>query len=376
VAGPLSRTLAPILVFLALALPARAGENGGFEWRLPAGFPPPAVPAANPMSAAKVELGRHLFYDRRLSVTGEHACASCHRQELAFADGRARALGATGELHPRSASSLANTAYAATLGWDDPALRRLERQALVPIFNDRPVELGLTGHWEEALQALRADERYGELFPAAFPEATGPLTLHHVTLALAAFERTLISGDSPFDRWLRRGEPLDPAARRGMKLFYSPRLACSECHRGFNFSGPVVCSGEPEPEAESEAEAEFHNTGLYDLDGRGAYPEENSGLHRHTGRPADMGRFRAPTLRNVELTEPYMHDGSVATLAEAIDLYARGGRTSSPLKSELLRGFELSAEEKSDLLAFLHSLTDRGFVEDPRFADPWPASAE
>lgn len=351
-----------------VAVPERpaAAAAAAFDLRLPRGFPPPRVPPDNPMTAAKVELGRHLFYDRRLSVDGAYACADCHLQELAFTDGRGRAVGATGELHPRSAMSLANVAYNASLGWDDPDLLRLEDQAKVPMFNRRPVELGLAGRRRRTMARLLEDPLYRRMFAAAFPEVRGRFTLRHVRRALASFERTLISGDAPFDRWLAGdNDALAPAARRGMKLFFSARLGCFGCHRGFNFSGPVTYEGS------GDAERVFLNTGLYDLDGRGAYPPPNTGVHRVTGRRKDMGRFRVPTLRNVALTAPYMHDGSVATLGGAIDLYAAGGRTASPLKSRLLGGFELSAEEKSDLVRFLESLSDEAFVTDPRFSDPF-----
>lgn len=353
--------------------PAAAGPPAVLE--LPPGFPPPVVPADDPLTAEKVALGRRLFYDRRLSGGGGYACASCHRQELAFTDGRAHALGATGERHPHSAMSLANAAYNLTLAWDEPELTRLEDQALIPMLNREPVELGIAGREEEVLGRLRADPRYRERFAAAFPGESDPFTLDHVVRALASFERTLISGRAPYDRLLYDDDrgALPPAAWRGMELFFSERLACSECHAGFNFSGPVrfvAPAPAGEPPAPEPAPA-FFNTALYDLGG-GTYPAPAPGLVRHTGRPEDRGRFRAPTLRNVALTAPYMHDGSIATLGEVIDHYAAGGRAAgNPLKDPRLAGFELAPGEKADLLAFLDSLTDRAFVTDPRFGDPF-----
>jgi cytochrome c peroxidase len=329
------------------------------------------VPADNPLTVEKVELGRRLFYDRRLSGDGHYACASCHRQELAFTDGRSRAMGAEGDLHPRSAMSLANVAYAATLAWDEPALTRLEDQALVPMLATAPVELGIAGREDEVLARLTADPRYRELFAAAFPGDAGPFTLDHVARTLASFERTLISGRSAYDRllWDDDRGALTPAAWRGMELFFSERLGCSDCHAGFNFSGPVRFV-EPGGGAAEPAPA-FFNTALHDLGG-GAYPPDNPGLTRHTGRAEDRGRFRAPTLRNVALTAPYMHDGSIATLGEVIDHYAAGGRAAgNPLKDPRLRGFFLGPGEKADLVAFLGSLTDHAFVTDPRLADPF-----
>lgn len=368
------RWWAAVALLLAVAVASRTQPEppapaAAYEWQLPKGFPVPLVPASSPVTAARVELGRYLFYDPRLSTTGTYSCASCHRQELAFTDGRARAVGATGQEHPRSAMSLANVAYNATLGWDEPHLHRLEHQARVPMFNEHPVELGLAGHEDEVLARLQADQHYRRLFAAAFPNQPGPLSLQQVLEALASFERTLISGDSAFDRWLYGQDPsvLSASARRGLALFFSERLGCAGCHRGFNFSGPVVYEGAPAPEAE------FHNTGLYNLDGQGAYPPDNPGLLRFTHEPADMGRFRAPTLRNIALTAPYMHDGSLPTLDAVLDHYASGGRTDSPLKDPALRGFHLSSEERQDLIHFLESLTDQGFVSDPRFGDPFRA---
>lgn len=356
--------------------PPSAGAGWPEELELPPGFPPPFVPADNPLTAAKVALGRRLFYDRRLSGEGDYACASCHRQELAFTDGRAHALGATGELHQHSAMSLANVAYNVTLAWDEPELTRLEEQALIPMLNREPVELGIAGREKEVLGRLRADPRYRELFAAAFPGAGDLYTLDYVARALASFERTLISGRSLYDRLLYDDdrEAFSPAAWRGMELFFARRLACSQCHGGFNFSGAVRYGSAPGVRAHDGAPA-FFNVALYDLGG-GAYPAATPGLARRTGRLEDRGRFRAPTLRNVALTAPYMHDGSIATLGEVIDHYAAGGRAAgNPLKDPRLAGFEISPDEKADLIAFLHTLTDRAFVTDPQFSDPF-AEAE
>ncbi|MCI0409174.1 MAG: di-heme enzyme [Acidobacteria bacterium] len=348
-----------------------------YEWRLPLGFPVPRVPADNPMTSAKVELGRHLFYDRALSGNGTYSCASCHRQALAFTDGRTRALGSTGEIHPRSAMSLANVAYSVTLTWADPTLNRLEDQMLTPMFNLEPVELGLAGQEAALLERIESSTGYPPMFAAAFPENSDPITLLNLRRAIASFERTLLSGSAPYDRLVYRGDSgaLSESALRGMRLFFSDRLNCSRCHGGFTFSGPVAFE-ELEPIAPT-----FHNTGLYNLGGTGRYPEDNTGLFGFTRKEEDMGRFRAPTLRNVELTAPYMHDGSIATLSEVLTHYASGGRTlaegpeagvgrENPHKSDLIRGFDLDESQQSDLIEFLKSLTDRSFVTDPRFSDP------
>jgi cytochrome c peroxidase len=354
----LSFVRASALVLLGLAAPAGPEE---YTWHLPRHFPRPQVPADNPMSAAKVELGRHLFYDPRLSRTGEVACASCHRQELAFTDGLAVSRGATGEATPRGSMSLANVAYASRLTWANPLVRTLEHQATLPMFGEAPVEMGLSGHEARVLAALRAEPRYPALFAAAWP-GDGEIDLQRVIAAIAAFERSLISATSAYDRYVAGDTAaLSAAQRRGMALFFSERTECFHCHGGFNFSDAVDHAGLAAPEVA------FHNTALYD-----PYPPDNRGIAEISGDPADRGRFRAPTLRNIAVTAPYMHDGSLPTLDAVIDHYAAGGRAPDNFnKSPFMVGFVLTTDERADLLAFLHSLTDQPFLTDPRHADPW-----
>ena len=334
----------------------------GYDWRLPPGFPLPLVPHDNPMSAAKVELGRRLFHEARLSSTGQYACASCHRPELAFTDGRGRALGATGDSVKHGAMSLANVAYNSSFTWSDPNVRSLESQMRQPLFNEHPVEMGLGGDGHTAIEALAAEASYRELFAAAFPGETAPLSMDQVIKAIAAFERTLISGRSPFDLYVFDDDrtALSESAKRGMRLFFSGRVGCGQCHSGLNFSGPLVYEGHP------TERASFANNGIYDIDGRGSYPPNDRGLIDVTHKAKDMGRFRVPTLRNVQLTAPYMHDGSIPSLNEVIDHYERGAH-SSPRLDPRVRPLLLSSDERADLVAFLQSLTDQEFVADPRF---------
>jgi cytochrome c peroxidase len=338
-----------------------------YDWQLPAGLRPPPVPADNPMSSAKVAFGERLFADGRLSVTGSYSCASCHVPALAFTDGRATALGATGERHTRNTPTLINVAYAATLSWSDPSLTSLEAQHRVPMFNHAPVELGLDQVLPQRLTELSADPAIASLRQAAFPNSEAQVTLDQIVDALASYVRTLISADSAFDRYLYWGEEsMTPQAKRGMNLFFSERTHCSLCHASFNLSGPVRQQGVPDPQPV------FHNTGLYNIDGTGRYPDP--GLEAHTHRAADMGAFRAPTLRNVAVTAPYMHDGSIATLAEVIEFYAAGGRNIeagpnagdgrvNPYKRKEIQALDLTAQEKSDLVAFLEALTDTKYLK-------------
>jgi cytochrome c peroxidase len=315
-----------------------------FAGRLPPWFPLPKVPVDNPLTEAKVDLGRFLFYDPQLSGNGTFSCASCHQQALAFTDGLARAVGSTGGSHPRSSMSLANVAYNASFGWED---RRwsLESQMEVPMHNEHPVEMGLTGNEAEVLERFKLDRAYNEKFRAAFPGEESPITLPNIVKAIASFERVLISGDSAFDRYLYRDDHrgMSPAAKRGAALFFSDRLKCSDCHGSVNLSGPTNFFGA----MPSDPEAFFHDTGV----------------------AAEPSKFRAPTLRNVAVTAPYMHDGSIATLREVVAHYAAGGRSPRP-KSEKVRGFAITPAETDDLVAFLESLTDHVFLTNPAFSNP------
>jgi cytochrome c peroxidase len=317
------------------------------------------------MTVARVELGRRLFYDTRLSGNGTFSCATCHQQSRAFTDGRAQALGSTGQSHVRNTMALVNVGYNVAFGWADGTRRSLESQMAVPMFNEHPVELGVAGREQEIVGRFAADAIDSRRFRDAFPEEARPVTLAGIVKAIASFERTLISGDSPLDRYLYRDDriAMAPAALRGMRLFFSDRLRCAECHGTFNLSGPVVF------DRSDEIAPVFHNTGLYDADGAGAYPASDRGLFDLTRVRSDMGRFRAPTLRNVAVTAPYMHDGSVPTLDAAIDHYASGVRR-SPFTSTRLAGFRVTAAERADLISFLESLTDKTFLGNPAFSDP------
>jgi len=329
------------------------------------------------MTAAKVQLGRYLFYDQRISVNGTQSCASCHKQELAFTDGKPQAVGATSELHPRGAMSLVNIAYSAALTWSNPTESSLEHQALTPMFGEHPVELGVKGKGEAFIQILRSDSTYREMFTAAFPAESDPFTVANVAKAIACFERTIISARSPYDRYHydRDDSAVSDSAKRGEVLFFSEPLSCFRCHGGFNFSDASDYEGR------RGREIQFHNTGLYNVTGATSYPAPNTGIYEYTKQPGDVGKFKTPTLRNIALTAPYMHDGSAKTLDEVLDHYSSGGRTiakatnsgegfHNPNKDPLIRGFKLLAADRADLIAFLESLTDESVIHDKKFADP------
>jgi cytochrome c peroxidase len=375
--GPLLLALLVAALIDVKAGTAPTDDSRAYGWNLPKGFAKPYEPADNPMTPAKCELGRYLFYDTRMSVNGKTSCATCHKQEKAFTDGLAVSVGATGQLHSRSAMSLVNVAYSGALTWSNPDMKRLEEQALVPMFGDHPVELGLR-EGDGFLPRLRADAKYRVLFERAFPGDADPFTVKNVTKALASFERSIISARSPYDRYHYGGDDnaVSDAAKRGEVLFFSQQLSCFRCHGGSNFSDATVSANN------AGREIEFHNTGLYNLAGPLSYPAPNVGVYEYTKVAADMGRFKAPTLRNIAVTAPYMHDGSIATLDGVLDHYAAGGRTigtgpnagighDNPQKDPLIGGFRLSAQDRTDLIAFLNSLTDEALLHDARFASPW-----
>lgn len=351
----------------------------GYEWNLPDNLPTPSVPADNPMSNIKVELGRRLFYDTRLSINETVACAHCHVQELAFTDALPRSRGATGELHPRSAMSLVNVAYGSRLTWANHLLSNLEIQALTPLLGENPVEMGMAGREDQLIALLQTDPDYALQIPEAFPADADPYSVLNMVRAIASFVRSIISFDSPYDRYLR-GDALamNAAEIRGMTLFFSEKTECFHCHGGLNFTDS---STHEDMRIESVG---FHNNGLYNLDDNGGYPPGNTGLHDMTGNRRDMGRFKAPTLRNIAMTAPYMHDGSIETLDGVLDHYLAGGRfiadgpwagdgSRNPYKSIFVREFELNEREREDLLAFLRALTDTSVMTNPAFSNPFTA---
>ncbi|TNE47081.1 MAG: di-heme enzyme [Deltaproteobacteria bacterium] len=348
-----------------------------YVWALPDGVSPPKVPSDNPMTQAKVELGRYLFYDKRLSPNGQSSCATCHEQQRAFTDGKALPKGSTGETLLRNSMSLSNVAYASTLAWANPTLQTLERHVLVPLLSDDPIELGIAGNDQEVYAKLRKLPLYQDLFRRAFPDAETLVTLRQVVQALASFQRTILSFQSPHDRFLRGdANALSAKARAGRKLFFSDRLKCSRCHGGPDLNQSTDAKGEL-----LQGRAAFFNNGLYNVGNKGTYPFGGQGLYEISADRKDIGRFKVPTLRNIEVTGPYMHDGSLKTLSDVIDHYAAGGRILSdgpnagdgrqhPNKSPLVSGFSLTPEEKQQLLAFLQSLTDKTFLQNPSLGNP------
>ncbi|CAH1529770.1 Di-heme enzyme [Vibrio rotiferianus] len=352
-------------------IPPNAENEFGFDFQT-GSLPPPKEPADNPATEEKFQLGRHLFYDKKLSGNQTMSCESCHQQALAFSDGVKVPTGSTGEVLHRNSQTLTNIAYNASYTWANPILKEIEQQLVIPLFGEFPVEMGINdANREEILNRFRRETAYQNMFNAAFPNEQDAVTFPNVIKALAVFNRALISKDSDFDRGT-----MSSSAMRGQDLFNSEKMECFHCHNGFNFSDSTL------HDDSVFVSRPFFNTGLYNIDGKGSYPIADNGLFTVTQDPKDKGKFRPPTLRNIAYTAPYMHDGSIATLGEVLDFYANGGRNitsgehqgdgrKNPNKSEFVKGFTLSAQEKQDILMFLHALSDETFISNPRYANPF-----
>ena len=348
--------LLPGMVAAAAPVVTPADATPPYEWHLPPGFAQPRVPSDNPMSAAKVSLGRRLFFDTRMSRTGGYACASCHRPPLAFTDGRARAVGSTGAMLPRSSMSLLNVAYARTFGWRTPGARSLEAQMQQPMFNDHPIELGLRGEEQRMMRDFAADPALAREFAAAFPGAGPAVSITHVIQAIACFERSLIAGRSAFDRYVfddDRGALTD-GAKRGMAIFFSPRGGCGACHFGIAFAGPAATVPD-RPAARSAERSKIRPADRHSGPASSASVDPPVFADTGTG-----GVFKVPTLRNIGVTAPYMHDGRFGDLGAVLDHYEHPGRDAQQGEAvdTRLRPLHLDPSEKQDLIDFLNSLTD------------------
>ncbi len=311
---------------------------------------------------AQIDLGRHLFYDRRLSGAGEIACASCHQQRLGFSDGQPTATNAHGELLARNTPGLLNVAQLNRFSWANPGRSRLEEQISVALFATAPPEMGVSGHEASVLARLRADPAYRQRFAAAFP-AADPIGWAQISSALSAFTGSLSANNSPYDRFVQGDSAaLSLAAQRGQALFFSAGLACGHCHRD------LLAVGRAGPPGYGEA--------TYLSNGAGRSPDQ--GLAASSGDAADAYRFRVPPLRNVAVTAPYMHDGSLATLDAVIRFYETGGQQGSDnqparatARHPLIAGFTLTDSERRDLISFLNALTDQEALTAIEYSDPF-----
>ena len=335
--GPMLRLTLILPLLVPLAVLATVGDRPSplQEDTLPAKLDLEAVPVGlgkretsgdNPLTEGRVRLGRKLFFDPILSADGSVACATCHQPEHGFAGGGARPRGINGQQTGRKAPTVLNRAFGSAFFWDGRE-KSLEEQALRPI--EDPSEMG--SKLDDVLKRLRVDKDYPALFDKAFDDG---LSAANLGRSLASFERVLLRGDSPVDRFRAKGDraALTAIERHGLWL-YESKGHCWKCHSGANFTDEL-----------------FHNTGV-----RWGREPLDLGRFNHTRRDEDRGKFKTPTLRGVTLTAPYMHDGSLATLEDVVEFYNRGGGANQNL-DPAIEPLKLSKEEVSSLVAFLKAL--------------------
>lgn len=298
-----------------------------FEWAVPKGFPQPVIPEENAITEARVLLGKKLFFDPVLSRDSSISCGTCHKPEFAFADDKPTTPGVENRPGKRNAPSLLNVAYQNRL-LREGGVMTLEMQVLVPIAEANEFDNNILVICDK----LQRDSEYVRMAQEAYGRIPDPFVL---TRALSAYQRTLFSGDSDYDRYTFQGKKyaMSPAALRGKALFESERLGCTHCHSGFLFT-----------------DQSFANNGLYEN-------YADIGRMRLTGLESDRGVFKVPSLRNVARTAPYMHDGSLPTLEKVLEHYQTGGKNNAN-KSPLIQPFALSNTEKSDLIVFLKALSE------------------
>lgn len=295
---------------------------------VPKGFPYPEIPADNQPTQNRIDLGKMLFFDPILSRDSTISCGSCHLPQLYFTDGKAVSEGIDGQLTPRNAPTIVNVAYQPYMFWDG-GVPTLEQQVLAPISNPLEMDFDVNA----VVERLKKHKDYPLLFEKAYGAPPSVFTL---TRAIANYERTLYSGKSAYDAYLydNQTQALSPSALNGKSIFFGESGECFHCHNEFNFT-----------------DNSFKNNGLY-------LNYADSGRARITLLSSDVGKFKVPSLRNIAETAPYMHDGSIATLAEVVEHYNSGGKP-HPNKSGLIKPLNLTTQEKEDLVNFLLSLSDQ-----------------
>jgi cytochrome c peroxidase len=307
-----------------------------YDLKIPVGFPEPIIPEDNSLTEARVELGKRLFYDKSLSINGKIACSSCHIVDYAFADTVALSKGVNQNKTLRNSTQLANVGYQKKL-FSEGGVASLELQVLAPSNEESEMNKSLATVAKELCKKID----YIKLFEQAYQSKPNA---KYISYAIASFERTLISGNSRFDQYYYQGKEtaLTDSEINGYKIFSSDSVNCISCHSGFLFS-----------------DQKFYNIGLYKTD-------VDEGRARLTFDREDLGKFKTPSLRNIQLTAPYMHDGSMKTIEEVIEHYILGGKD-NPNKFSSIKPVNLSKSKKTDLINFLYSLTDNSFVNDESF---------
>lgn len=319
-------------------------------------------------ATTKQQLGHYLFFDTQLSLNNTKSCSSCHNPAFAFSDGYRTSITSLGENVLHNAPSLINSVYLKKYDWANINATSFIAQIKRPLYGNHPVELGLDKHITELQEQFSKDSLYKTLFKNAFPNADSLFTKEQIETAIVEYEKTLVSKESQFDK-----SDLTPNQYNGLKLFTSKKLNCAVCHPPPFFTLATNTDN---------IDSIYVNIGLYNVDNTNQYPANDEGLSSFTHKSKDNGKFKIPSLRNVMVTAPYMHDGSLATINEVIDMYARGGRNVNfgnnkgdgklnKNKHSLITGFEITAKEKQDLIEFLTSLTDNSIFYKQSFQNPF-----
>ncbi|MEI8135219.1 MAG: cytochrome c peroxidase [bacterium] len=315
---------------------------------IPCDFPAVIYPSSNPITANKILLGRYLFYDKKLSIDFTVSCAGCHGPNRAFSDvNHFVSMGVHGLLGDRNTPSLTNVSFNNHFTWDG-RFSTLEDQALGPLSSRFEMDITDSSNLQTyniICNNLSTFSKYRNLFRNAFGDSA--ITIDRIQKAISSFERTIISGNSSYDRY-NRGDnsAISTSAVRGLNLFRSDKTSCYRCHSGFNFT-----------------DQQFHSNGIQLV-------YKDSGRANITKNTLDIGKFKTPSLRNVLLTPPYMHDGSYPDLLSVLQNYNAGGKRNSS-QDELIRPLHLSAQDITDIIEFLKSLTDSTFINNKDFSNPW-----
>jgi cytochrome c peroxidase len=329
-------------------------------------------PTNQPTNQSTILLGKYLFFDRRLSINQTRSCGTCHNPQFAFTDGYKRSLGAYADLHQRNTQPLFNLSELKYFTASDSTLHSPLQQMNNPLFNIHPIEMGIKGNEVIILKRIETDERYKKLFK----DAGLTFSLDNIKNAIAQFTLSITSNNSPYDKFINGdSSALSKDEKAGKELFFSTKTKCASCHGSNNFATPNIVN--------ENGKTDFYfNTGLYNIDGIGGYPLYDQGLFQHTKNKNDMGKFRVPTLRNLAYTAPYMHDGSIASLDEVIDLYINGGRiikegvnkgdgTKNLFKHPFINAMILNETEKKNMLSFLLTLSDSSFIKNVDYQNPF-----
>lgn len=326
--------------------------------------PPNKINNFNNQQSNLVALGHLLFFDTKLSINGTKACASCHDPQLAFTDGYRKSLGAYADLHQHNSPSLLNLSSYSSLNWSNPYLHSLKEQMKKPLFNTNPIELGMNQKDTLILMQLKNEPIYKKVLNKIL-NANNSFNWELVFTAIEAYIQQIESRNSAFDNYNNGNlSALNQQQLAGKQLFFSKQLQCGTCHGGKDLNTSIDQNN-------------FHNIGLY-----AQYPEADKGIAQYTKKNSDIGKFRTPSLRNVAITAPYMHNGSVATLNECIAIFERGGQyiaygnlkgdgKLNPHKSPIIKGFTITKEQQQNLIAFLYALTDTTYLQNPLFKNPF-----